>query len=77
MDVTCRYLFGGTVVSCVLHIICFQFINLSKSRFLLSFCTWFIALLASPYAVLFPTFLYLILAEFDSSVYISIQFELH
>ena len=40
------------------------------------YCTWFIALLASPY-ILFSTWRCLFLAEFESSVYISIQFELH
>ena len=47
------------------------------THFIISYGTWFIALMASPYAVLFPTCLCLILAEFGSSVYISIQFEFH
>ena len=67
----------GTGTSCVLYIICFQFIPLNKSCSIVSDCTWFIALLASPYALLFPTCLCLFLTEFDSSIYISIQSELH
>ena len=68
------FLVLGTDASCVLYIICFQFINLRKLRFILSYYTWFIALLASHYAVFFPLCLCLIFAEFDSSVYITIQF---
>ena len=40
-----------------------------------AYCTWFVALLA-PYVVLLRTCPYLFLAQFDSSVYIRIQFEL-
>ena len=42
-----------------------------------AYCTWFVALLASTYAILLCTSPYLFLAEFDSSVSICIQFELH
>ena len=42
-----------------------------------AYCAWFFTLLASPYAVLLCTCPYLFLAQFDSSVYIRIQFELH
>ena len=65
----------GTNTSCVFYIICFQFLPLNKSSSILPNCTWFFVLLVSPYAFFFPTFLSLVLAEFNSSVYISIQFE--
>ena len=67
----------GTDASCVLNITCFSSQPLSKSRSISAYCAWFIALLASPYAVLFRTCLYLFLAALHSSVYIRIQFELH
>ena len=43
-----------TDASCVLCIICFQFILLIKSRFILFDCTWFVALLASFMPFCFP-----------------------
>ena len=67
----------GTDASCVLYIICSQFITFEQVTLCSSYCAWFVALLASPYAVLLRTCPYLFLAQFDSSVYIRIQFELH
>ena len=74
-----RDLFHVTVTdaSCVLYIICFQFITFEQVTLYSAYCAWFVALLASPYAVLLRTCPYLFLAESDSSVYIRIQFELH
>ena len=66
----------GTDSSCVLYIICSQFITFEQVMLCSAYCTWFVALLASPYAVLLHTCTYLFLAQFDSSVYIRIQLEL-
>ena len=66
-----------TESSCVLYIICSQFITFEQVEFYSAYCAWFVALLASPYAVLLRTCPYLLLAQFDSLVYIRIQFELH
>ena len=73
-----RDLFQVTVTnaSCVLYIICSRFITFVQVTLCSAYYTWFVALLASPYAVLRRTCPYLFLAEFDSSVYIRIQFEL-
>ena len=67
----------ATEASCVLYIICSQFTTFEQVTLCSSYCAWFVALLASPYAVLLRTCPYLFLAQFDSSVYIRIQFELH
>ena len=66
----------GTDASCVLYIICSQFITFEQVTLYSAYCAWFIALLASPYAVLLRTCL-CFLGVFHSSVYISIQFQLH
>ena len=67
----------ATDASCVLYIICYQFITSEQLTLCSAYCTWFVALLASPYAVLLRAFPYLFLGQFDSTVYIRIQFELH
>ena len=67
----------GTNASCALYIICSQFITFDQATLYSAYCVWFVALLASPYAVLLRTCSYLFLAQFDSLVYIKIQFELH
>ena len=67
----------GTDASCVLYIICSQFITFEQVTLCSSYCAWFVALLASPYAVLLRTCPYLFLPQFDGSAYIKIQFELH
>ena len=67
---------AGTRNSCVLYIICSIFINFEQVTLCSAYCAWFIALLASPYAVLLRTCPYLFLGQFDSSFYIGIQFEL-
>ena len=66
-----------TDAGCVFYMICFQLITFKEVMLYSAYCAWFIALLASPYAVLFHTCLHLFLANFHSSAYISIQFELH
>ena len=66
----------GTEASCVLYTICSQLITFQQVTLFSAYCAWFVALLASPYTVLLRTFPYLFLAQFDSSVYIRIQFEL-
>ena len=66
----------GTDANCVIYIICSQFITFEQVTLCSAYCTWFVALLASPYAVLLRTCPYLFLAQFDSLVYIRIQFEL-
>ena len=66
----------GTDASCVIYIICSQFITFEQVTLCSAYCAWFVALLASPYAVLLRTCPYLFLAQFDSLVYIRIQFEL-
>ena len=65
-----------TDASCVLYIICSQFITFEQITLYSAYCAWFVALLAPPYGVLLLTCPYLFLAQFDSSVYIRIQFEL-
>ena len=74
-----RDLFQVTVTdaSCVLYIICSQFINFEQVTLYSVYCAWFVALLTLPYSDLPRTCLYLILAQCDSSVYIRIQFKLH
>ena len=74
-----EYLVGVTSsgASCVLYIVCSHFITFEQVTLYSAYCTWYVALLASPYAVLLRICSYLFLAQFDSSVYISIQFELH
>ena len=67
----------GTDASCVLYIIYSQFITFEQVTLCSAYCAWFVALLTSPYIVLLRTCPYLFLAQFDSSVYIRIQFELH
>ena len=67
----------GTDTSCVLYIICSQFITFQQAMLYSGYWAWFIALLASPYAVLLRTCLYLFLAQFNSPVYIRIQFQLY
>ena len=67
----------GTGASCVLYIICFQFVIFEQVTLCSAYCAWFVAFLASPYAVLVHTCPYLLLAQFDRSVYIRIRFELH
>ena len=65
-----------TDASCVLYIICSHFITFEQATLCSAYCAWFVALLASSYAVLLRTCPYLFLAQFDSSVYVRIQFEL-
>ena len=67
----------GTDASCVLYIICSQFITFEQVTLCSSYCAWFVALLASSYTVLLCTCPCLFLVQFDSSVYIRIQFELY
>ena len=66
----------GTDASYVLYIIRFQFITFEQVTLCSAYCAWFVTLLVSPYAVLLHTCPYLFMAQFDSSVYIRIQFEL-
>ena len=66
----------GTDASSVLYIICSQFITFEQVTLCSAYCAWFVALLASPYAIVLCTYSYLFLAQFDSSIYIRIQFEL-
>ena len=65
----------GTDASCVLYIICSQFITFEQVTLCSAYCAWFVVLLASPYAVLLCTCPYLFLVQFDSSVYIRFQFK--
>ena len=65
----------GTGASCVLYIICSQYITFEKVMLCSVYYVWLIAFLASPYAVLFRTCACLFLAEFGSSIYIRIHFE--
>ena len=62
----------GTDASCVLYIICSQFITFEQVTFYSAYCAWFVVLFASLYAVLLRTCPYLLLVQFDSSVYIRI-----
>ena len=41
--------------SCVLYIICSQFITFKQVMLISAYCAWFVALLVSPYAVLLRT----------------------
>ena len=66
-----------TGASCVHYIICFQFITFEQVTLYSTYCASFVAFLASPDAVLLRTCTYLFFAQFGSSVYIKIQFELH
>ena len=66
----------GIDASCVLYIICSQFITFEQITLYSAYCAWFVALMAPPYAVLLRARPYLFLAQFDSSVYIRFQFEL-
>ena len=45
----------GTDASCVLYIICSQFITFEQVTLCSPYCVWFVALLALPYAVLVRT----------------------
>ena len=63
----------GAYASCVLYIICSQFITFEQVTFCSTHCAWFIALLTSPYAILLRTCPCLFLAQFDSSLYIRID----
>ena len=65
----------GTDASCVLYNNLFSAHNLWVTL-CSTYCVWLVALLASPYVVLLCTCPYLCLTQFDSSVYIIIQFEL-
>ena len=67
----------GTDTSWVLYITCSQLITFVEFTLYSAYCSWFAALFASPYAVLLRSCPYLCLIQFDSSVYIRIQFELH
>ena len=49
----------GTDASCVLYIICSQHITFEEVKLYCSYCAWFVALLASPYAALLHTCTYL------------------
>ena len=69
----------GTDSSCVLYIICSQFIKFEQVTLYSANCACFVALLASPYAVLLRTAFarpYLFLAQSVNVVYNRIQFEL-
>ena len=49
-------------------IICSQFVTFEQVMLCSAYCPWFVALSASPYAVLLRTFPYLFLAQFHSSL---------
>ena len=49
----------ATEASCVLYIICSQYITFEQVTLCSTYCVWFFALLASPYAVLLRTCPYL------------------
>ena len=66
----------GKEASCVLYIICSQFTTFEQVTLSSACWDWFVVLLASPYSVLLRTCPYLFLAQFNSSVYIRIQFDL-
>ena len=66
----------GADVSCVLYIICSQFTTFEQVTLCSVYSDWSVELLVSPFAALLHTCPYLFLAQFDSSVYIRIQFEL-
>ena len=63
--------FTGTDASCVLYIICSQLITFEQVTVCSAYYAWFVALLASLYAILLRTYPYLFLAQFDSLVIIS------
>ena len=56
-----------------IRIICSQFITFDEVTLYSVYCTWFVAFLATPYAVFLRGCPYLFLAQFDSSVYISLS----
>ena len=56
--------------SCVLCIICSQFVTFEQVMLCSAYCPWFVALSASPYAVLLRTFPYLFLAQFHGSLWV-------
>ena len=64
---------AGTDDSCVLYIICSQFITFQQVTLCSYCCAWFVALFASPYAVLLRAWPNLFFAQFDSSVYIQCE----
>ena len=66
----------GTDPTCVLYIICFQFITFEVVTLCSAYCAWFVALLSSLYAVLLRACPFLFLPQFDSLVYIRVQFKL-
>ena len=66
----------GTDTSSVLYIICFQFTTFEQVTLSSDYCTWFVASLVSPYATFLRIWPCLFLVQFDSSVYIRIQFDL-
>ena len=79
----CKYLVGmtcsqvtGTDASCILYIICSQFITFEQVTLYSAYCAWFVALLASPDTVLLRACLIFVLAQFDCSFYIKVQFGL-
>ena len=57
----------GTEASCVIYIICFQFITFEQVTLCSAYCTWYFALLSSPYGVLLRTCPDLFLTQFHSS----------
>ena len=59
-------------VSCVLCIICSQVITFEQVTLCSAYCAWFVAFLASPYVILLRTCPYLVLGQFDSTVYIRV-----
>ena len=67
----------GTDASCDLYIFRLHFITFEQVTLYSPYCAWFVALLPSHYVVLLRTSPYLFMAQFGSSVYIRIQFELH
>ena len=70
---------GRTDASCVLYVICSQFIAFEQVTVCSAYYVRFVALFVNgwlPYAVLLRTCPYLFLAQFGSSVYIRIQCEL-
>ena len=60
-----------TDAKCVLYIICSQLITFEQVTVCSVYYAWFVALLASLYAILLRTYPYLFLAQFDSLVIIS------
>ena len=66
----------GTDASCVLCIICSQFITFEQFALFSAYCAWFIALFASSYTALLCSCPCLFLSQFDRWVYIRILLEL-